>query len=482
MRCAMTPSLLRMAGDERLARMVTAGHDQAFATLYDRYRDVLVRYCRSLVRDDQDALDAFQSAMLNALRALREDRRRAPVRPWLFRIAHNESVSVLRRRPAAEPLDDRQIGTVDVHRTAEDREALAGLLEDLGGLTAHQRGALLLRELGGLAYEDVADVLETTPLAARQAVFAARASLHDQRAGRELPCAMVQRRLSDGDRRASRTRAVRAHLRGCDDCRGFASAIGRRRRAAVLVPIPPAFASSGLLASVLDGAGGSVTTAGGGVVATGLVAKAAAALSAAVVATGAAERPAALGGSAKRERATASAMVTPRAQTATAAARVAPVATTPAVTTTRATPARITPAKTRPATPAHDDAPIADHPARHAPVRLADTSDPTFDHHDAPAWPRGGGETPAVAGPRPMSARTRQPAPATTTAPPTATPTTTTTPATTTQPAPAETNTTAATTSSETTATTTTPATETTPTTTPLPAETSPTGDATAGG
>src|ERR1700712_5341648 len=99
----MSPSPLRIAGDEPRARMVTAGHDQAFATLYDRYRDVLVRYCRSLVRDDQDALDAFQSAMLNALRALREDRRRAPVRPWLFRIAHNESVSVLRRRPAAEP-------------------------------------------------------------------------------------------------------------------------------------------------------------------------------------------------------------------------------------------------------------------------------------------------------------------------------------------------------------------------------------------
>ncbi|HET6510470.1 MAG TPA: RNA polymerase sigma factor [Baekduia sp.] len=286
----MTPSLLRIVGDERLARMVTSGNDGAFAALYDRYHDVLVRYCRSLVRDDQDALDAFQSTMLNALRALREDRRRAPVRPWLFRIAHNESISTLRRRPAAEPLEDHHVASVDVHRTAEDRETLAGLLEDLGSLTEHQRGALLLRELGGLAYEDVALALETTPLAARQAVFAARASLHDQREGRELPCAMVQRRLSDADRRAARTRAVRAHLRRCDDCRGFADSIGRRRRAALLLPIPPAFASSGLLASILD-AGGGAGTVGGGAVATGLVAKAAVALSAAVVATGATEAP-----------------------------------------------------------------------------------------------------------------------------------------------------------------------------------------------
>jgi RNA polymerase sigma factor (sigma-70 family) len=286
----MTPSLLRLAGDERLARLVTNGHDAAFSALYDRYRDVLVRYCRSLVRDDQDALDAFQSTMLNALRALREDRRRAPVRPWLFRIAHNESVSVLRRRSSDESLDVVvAVGGDDVHRRAEDREALAGLLEDLGGLTPHQRAALLLRELGGLEYGEVASVLDTTPLAARQAVFAARASLHDQREGRELPCAAVQRRLSDTDRRAARTRAVRAHLRGCDDCRGFAAGIGRRRRAAVLLPVPPAFASSGLLASILESGSSTGSVAGGGVAA-GVVAKAAVALSAAVVATGAAER------------------------------------------------------------------------------------------------------------------------------------------------------------------------------------------------
>jgi RNA polymerase sigma factor (sigma-70 family) len=282
----VSPALLRVAGDERLARLVTAGHDAAFAALYDRYRDVLVRYCRSVVRDEQDALDAFQSTMLNALRALREDRRRAPVRPWLFRIAHNEAISVLRRRPAAEPLDPERVATVDVQRAAEDREELGALLADVGALTVHQRSALLLRELGGLGYDEVAGVLDTTPLAARQAVFAARASLHEQRAGRELPCVAVQRQLSDGDRRAARSRAVRAHLRGCDDCRGFATAIGRRRRAVALLPVP-SFAGSGLLASILDGAGGPAG-AGGSTVGVGVAAKAAVALTAAVVATNAA--------------------------------------------------------------------------------------------------------------------------------------------------------------------------------------------------
>jgi hypothetical protein len=224
--------------------------------------------------------------MLNALRALRDDRRHAPVRPWLFRIAHNESVSVLRRRVDAEPLDPERVETGDVHRTAEEREELQALLADVGALTDHQRAALLLRELAGLGYDEVATVLETTPLAARQAVFAARASLHEQRAGRELPCTAVQRRLSDGDRRAARTRAVRAHLRGCDDCRGFAGAMSRRRRAAALLPVP-SLAGGGLLASILDAAGGPAA-GGGSAVATGVVAKAAVALTAAVVATNAA--------------------------------------------------------------------------------------------------------------------------------------------------------------------------------------------------
>ncbi|WP_445152630.1 RNA polymerase sigma factor [Baekduia sp. Peel2402] len=479
----MTPSLLRMAGDERLARMVTSGNDGAFSALYDRYHDVLVRYCRSLVRDDQDALDAFQSTMLNALRALREDRRRAPVRPWLFRIAHNESISVLRRRPASEPLDDRQIGTVDVHRTAEDREALAGLLEDLGSLTEHQRGALLLRELGGLAYEDVANALETTPLAARQAVFAARASLHDQREGRELPCAMVQRRLSDVDRRASRTRAVRAHLRGCDDCRGFASAIGRRRRAAVLVPIPPAFASGGLLTSILDASGGAGVV-GGGAVASGLVAKAAVALSAAVVATGAAER----GGSVVHRATGAAATAEAKAETSKPKATAAAASPGASVQIARAPTTTTAPASTRSVAQKtggknEDDSEAPNLSDDREPISLAahDGEEERDGGGDARAWgdghrggsygdgtrfPRSGGAG-AGAGPsasdqssRPIAARPRRPSGTGAVTPMAATTTTTSTPAT-----EAETDTTPATT---TTSETTTPTTTiTTPSTTP---------------
>ncbi|MGZ6724271.1 MAG: RNA polymerase sigma factor, partial [Solirubrobacteraceae bacterium] len=89
--------LYSVLGDDRLARLVSDGNKQAFAPLYERYYQQLYRYCRSIVHDDLDAQDALQSTFASAFAALRKGQRDAPLRPWLFRIAHNEAVSVIRR-------------------------------------------------------------------------------------------------------------------------------------------------------------------------------------------------------------------------------------------------------------------------------------------------------------------------------------------------------------------------------------------------
>ena len=104
------PLPLRLLSDERLARLVATGNDRAFALLYQRHHQALYRYCRTIVRHDQDAQDVLQTTMARALAALGRGAPNAPMRPWLFRIAHNEAVSLLRRRrptveldPATEP-------------------------------------------------------------------------------------------------------------------------------------------------------------------------------------------------------------------------------------------------------------------------------------------------------------------------------------------------------------------------------------------
>src|SRR4051794_24971637 len=88
----------RTLGDERLARMAESGNDTAFSAIYGRYAPVLHGYCRSLLHDEEEAGDALQNAMLKALQAMRRAARTGPLRPWLFRIAHNESVTIIRQR------------------------------------------------------------------------------------------------------------------------------------------------------------------------------------------------------------------------------------------------------------------------------------------------------------------------------------------------------------------------------------------------
>src|ERR1700741_279426 len=94
--------------DERLAKLVARDGAAAFAEIYRRYHQSLYGYCRSIVRDETDAEDALQSAMAGAYAALRKGERDVSLRPWLFRIAHNESVSVLRRRRPQEISADEQ--------------------------------------------------------------------------------------------------------------------------------------------------------------------------------------------------------------------------------------------------------------------------------------------------------------------------------------------------------------------------------------
>jgi RNA polymerase sigma factor (sigma-70 family) len=177
---------LRALGDERLARMVESGSDPAFTAIYGRYAPILHGYCRSLLRDEDEAGDALQNAMLKALQAMRRAGRTGPLRPWLFRIAHNESISIIRSRtrrpgPLDESIPDPNHPADDAFNRAVARERLAALLEDLEHLSEQQRGALVMRELGGLTYDEISEALDTTPLAARQAVFVAKKRLSNPR-------------------------------------------------------------------------------------------------------------------------------------------------------------------------------------------------------------------------------------------------------------------------------------------------------------
>jgi RNA polymerase sigma factor (sigma-70 family) len=241
----------------------TRGDAAAFTALYERHHQALYRYCRSILHHDEDAHDALQSTMAKAFAALQHEERDFDLRPWLFRIAHNEAISLLRRRRDALPLDTAQpVGRDSLPGTVETRERLARLREDLVDLPERQRAALVLRELSGLGHDEIATVLDSSPRAVKQTIFEARTSLGECDEGRAMACADIQRMLSDADGRVLRGRRVRAHLRSCRSCRQFKAALAQRPSdLALLAPPLPAAAGAALLTAI---AGGGAATAGGG--------------------------------------------------------------------------------------------------------------------------------------------------------------------------------------------------------------------------
>ena len=297
---------LRTAGDRLdalpLSRRAKRGERSAFEEIFRTHHQELYRYCLAILRDRDDAEDALQATMAAALRSLPGESRRIEVRPWLFRVAHNESISMLRRRrdeAGEEELADRTALPHDSEIAT--RERLRSLVADLGELPERQRSAIVMRELSGLSYGEIAAALSCTAGGARQAVYEARTALRHREEGREMECEQVRLALSDRDGRRLRSRRLRAHLKGCDGCRGFAASISRRRvDLDALFPPLPAAAAGTMLAGLVGGgsggaaaggaaAGGSAAAAAGGGLAASAAVKGASLAAAIALAAGAAD-------------------------------------------------------------------------------------------------------------------------------------------------------------------------------------------------
>lgn len=262
---------LRLLGDRHLSRLASMGDARAFAAIYERHHQALYRYCRSITGNAEDASDALQSTMAAALRSLPGERREIALRPWLFKVAHNESVSLVRRRRPAAELDEESVSQAPgPHGLACMRERVGVLVDNLRDLPERQRGALVMRELTGLEYGEIGIALGISAPAARQAVYEARLALTEYQEGREMACDSARRSISARDGRMLRGRRLRAHLRGCRPCANFSEQVELRQSAmsSVFPPLPAA-AGVAILAGLLGagsvgvGTGASVGVAAG---------------------------------------------------------------------------------------------------------------------------------------------------------------------------------------------------------------------------
>jgi RNA polymerase sigma factor (sigma-70 family) len=210
--------LLRFSADEKLIALVRRGRDDAFDVLVDRYRPRLLAFCRNMMRSSEDAEDVLQEVFVNAYRAIRADDRPIAAKAWLYRIARNRCLNELRRNTAAgvESMDVFEAIEPTAVEAVERREHIKEIVVDVKRLPEQQRAALLLREMEGLPYQEIADVLETTVPSVKSLLVRARMGLAEAAEGRLMGCVTARGALkSDSD---SKRKAARRHVRHCDDC------------------------------------------------------------------------------------------------------------------------------------------------------------------------------------------------------------------------------------------------------------------------
>ncbi len=277
--------------------------ERSFERLYRAHVQDVYRYSLMLLRNRADAEDAAQTTFMKAYRAIqRGDRPRHP-RKWLITIAHNTCRTRARddsRRPQEVAFDDE---LTEAAPPSESDVDVAELFRALGALSFNQRAALVMRELEGRSYAEIAETLEVSGSAVETLLFRARRALREQLEG-TLTCGDAEHSLSlqlDGRLGAEGRTLLRAHLRECGECASLARR-QRARRSALrsLGPLPlPA----------------SIATWGGAAAGSGIGIKVAAILAAGVAAAGGSQ-----------ERAQADALVAAPVVKTTRAAAVPPAA------------------------------------------------------------------------------------------------------------------------------------------------------------
>ncbi len=154
------------------------------------------------------------------------------------------------RTPLHDPLED-----------AQRREDLRRLVTDVGRLPEQQRSALLMREIDGMSYADLATALDVTVPAVKSLLVRARLGLVEAAEARTTDCAVIREDLADAyDRGVKASGRARRHMKECHGCREYRSALrGVRSSFAALTP----GAGAAALAAKLFGLGGGGAAAGG---------------------------------------------------------------------------------------------------------------------------------------------------------------------------------------------------------------------------
>jgi RNA polymerase sigma-70 factor (ECF subfamily) len=163
--------------DDELARRAAAGDRAALESLLERHVDRIHALCRRVLGNDEDALDATQEALIAVVRGIARFDGRSRFTTWLYRVATNAALDEARRRnrrPRPSEIDD------DVLPVRDPASAIAARLDvdaALATLPEPVRAAVVLRDLAGLEYAEIAEVLDVPIGTVRSRISRGRAAV-----------------------------------------------------------------------------------------------------------------------------------------------------------------------------------------------------------------------------------------------------------------------------------------------------------------
>jgi RNA polymerase sigma-70 factor (ECF subfamily) len=177
--------------DQRIVERIQSGDQKAFALLVSKYQRKLMRLVSRFVRDSAEAEDVVQEAFIKAYRALPQFRGDSAFYTWLYRIgintAKNYLVTQRRRAPTSTDADVQEAETFDEADNLRDINTPESLLatkqiaetvnQAMQALPEELRVAITLREMEGLSYEEIADVMGCPIGTVRSRIFRAREAI-----------------------------------------------------------------------------------------------------------------------------------------------------------------------------------------------------------------------------------------------------------------------------------------------------------------
>lgn len=176
--------------DGLLVKLVQAGDKTAFDVLVLKYQHKIVNLVTRYVKDSDEAMDVAQEAFIKAYRALPRFRGDSAFYTWLYRIAVNTAKNHLvaaKRRPMDYDLDLQDPEQYDMQARLKDlatpeavtlKDEMHEMIEDtIRQLPEDLRTAILLREVDGLSYEEIADAMECPVGTVRSRIFRAREAI-----------------------------------------------------------------------------------------------------------------------------------------------------------------------------------------------------------------------------------------------------------------------------------------------------------------